>query len=287
VLSLCDRDAGINGAWIVKTVIAIACCFAAVAPVAAQSDSNLRRLTTRSDVFGWEGVGRVDLGDGGFCTGVLLRPDIVLTAGHCLYDPDTGERNDPTKIVFKSGLRDGKSVAERKVAHAVTHPDYQYTGDDAALKVRYDVALLQLDSPIPAAMAAPYLVQSFDGLGGEVAVVSYARGREKALSQQRHCGVLGRRDGLISFSCDVTFGSSGAPVFDMSGRRARIVSIISSGGHYNGEKVSFGMELPVLVSDLYSAFQTGQGVLPVKTITSRRLQVGGGARSGGAKFVRP
>ncbi|WP_428539522.1 trypsin-like serine peptidase [Profundibacter sp.] len=232
-------------------------------------------------------MGRVDIGSDGFCTGVLLRPDIVLTAGHCLFDPETGKRNDPTGIVFKAGFSDGKSVAERKVARAVVHPDYKYQGEDKALQVRYDVALLQLSSPIPAATAAPYLVQSFSGLGDEVAVVSYAIGRKKALSKQRHCGVLGRRDGLIVFSCDVTFGSSGAPVFDMSGNRARIVSIICSGGHYDGQKVTFGMELPALVSDMFTAFRTGQGVLPVKSIKPRRLQVGSDTRSSGAKFVRP
>jgi len=267
------------------TVFAILC--AVSIPAVAQDDSGLRRLTTRSDVFGWEAVGRVDIGSTGFCTGVLLRPDIVLTAGHCLFSPETGERNDPTSIVFRSGLRDGKSVVERKVARGVVHPEYQYQGNDGLQQIRYDIALLQLASPIPAATAAPYLIQSFSGLGDEVAVVSYALGRENALSQQRRCGVLGRRDGLIAFSCDVTFGSSGAPVFDMSGDRGRIVSIISSGGQYDGERVSFGMELPVLVNDLYTAFRTGKGVLPVEPITARRLQAGSGTRSGGAKFVRP
>jgi len=288
VRNLSARNAGINGiTGLLKYAVVLTCFFAALAPAVAQSDSSLRRLTTRSDVFGWEAVGRVDIGSDGFCTGVLLRPDIVLTAGHCLFDAKTGARNDPTTIVFKSGLRDGKSVAEGKVVRAVVHPEYKYRGEDKALQVRYDVALLQLSSPIPAATAAPYLIQSFSGLGDKVAVVSYARGREKALSKQRHCGVLGRRDGLIVFSCDVTFGSSGAPVFDMSGNRARIVSIISSGGHYDGQKVSFGMELPDLVSDMFTAFRTGNGVLPVETTTPRRLQVGAGIRSGSAKFVRP
>jgi len=286
VQNLSVRSVGIKTGRLAGYVAAIAGLLAVFAPVVVQADSGLRRLTTRADVFGWEAVGRVDIGSEGFCTGVLLRPDIVLTAAHCLFE-ETGERNDPTSIVFRSGLRDGKSVAERKVARAVVHPAYDYQGEDKALQVRYDVALLQLSSPIPAATAAPYLVQSFDGLGGEVAVVSYARGREEALSQQRSCRVLGRRDGLIVFSCDVTFGSSGAPVFDMSGNRARIVSIISSVGRYNGQKVSFGMELPALVSDLYTAFRTGQGVLPVKSVTPRRLQVGSGTRGGGAKFVRP
>lgn len=261
-------------------------CSVSVSAV-AQDDSGLRRLTTRSDVFGWEAVGRVDIGSTKYCTGVLLRPDIVLTAGHCLFDHETGARIDPTSIVFKAGLRDGKSIAKRNVARAVVHPNYQDQGGDKVQNVRHDVALLQLGSPIPAAVAAPFPIQSFAGLGSEVAVVSYARGREEALSQQRRCGVRGRRDGVIVFSCDVYFGSSGAPVFDMSGDRARIVSIISGGSMGDGEDISVGMELPALVNDLYTAFRTGEGVLPAKSVTARRLQAGSGARSGGAKFVRP
>lgn len=253
----------------------------------AQDDSGLRRLTLRSDTLGWEAVGRVDIETNGFCTGVLLRPDIVLTAAHCLMDSDSGARRDPTEMTFKAGLRDGKPVAVRKIARAVIHPGYTSGDSDLRRRTRFDVALLQLSEPIPAALAAPFLLQSFAGLGREVSVVSYARGRAETLSWQKKCSVIGRQNGLIAFTCDVDFGSSGAPVFDRSGSRARIVSIISGGHRGDDGTVSVGMELSKLVPEMFAALQSGKGVFPAKSIPSSGLQLGGNARENGAKFVRP
>jgi protease YdgD len=146
---------------------------------------------------------------------------------------------------------------------------------------------LQLSEPIPAALAAPFKIQSFSGLGREVSVVSYAQGRSKALSWQKNCGVIGRQGGLIAFSCDVHFGSSGAPVFDRSDGRARIISIISSGSRDDNGTVSLGMELSRLVPELFAALRSGRGVFPTISINAKRLRVGSDARTSGARFLRP
>lgn len=270
-----------------KSAAITAFLFASLTLPAPAEDTGLRRLALRSDTLGWEAVGRVDIGNSGYCTGVLVRPDVVLTAGHCLFEKGSGARRDPTMITFNAGMRDGKAVATRNVLRAVVHPDYSIKASDNFQRIRNDVALLQLSEPIPAALAPPFTIQSFSGLGDEVSVVSYAQGRSKALSWQKECGVLGRQDGLIAFSCDVYFGSSGAPVFDRSGGRARIVSIISSGRRDEEGSVSLGMDLSNLVPELIAALRSGRGVFPTARLTAKRLQVGGNARTNGAKFLRP
>lgn len=256
-------------------------------PVLGQSNG-LKRLTLRQDLFGFEAVGRLELGGRGFCTGVLIAPDLVLTAGHCLARVSLGEI-EITKLQFRAGLRDGASIAERGVKRAVVHPGYRIGGEVNSENVRHDVALIELDQPIASGIAASFRVDRLPQGKEEVSVVSYARGRSEALSRQARCQVVGRYIDLFVFDCDVTFGASGAPVFSRVGDRARIVSLISSGTSGDGERLAYGMELPELVDDLKRALRNGRGVLLANGVSRPAATIRRTApvSAPGAKFVRP
>ena len=94
----------------------------------------------------------------------------------------------------------------------------------------------------------------------------------------------------MGFDCAGEPGSSGAPIFDMSGHAPRIVSMISSIGRYRGRRIIYGMELPAVVRDLKAALRSGRGVWPAEVLpAAERLAKSPGSRreAGGARFLRP
>ncbi|MCP4638892.1 MAG: trypsin-like serine protease, partial [bacterium] len=87
---------------------------------------------------------------GGMCSGTLIHPRVVLSAGHCvkLYDASTGTVRDFTDNPNRVSIRTGTSMFDAdRVARAteiVTHPTWDgELGTDAA-----DLSLIHLDTAL-------------------------------------------------------------------------------------------------------------------------------------------
>ncbi|NSY37803.1 serine protease [Leisingera sp. ANG59] len=254
----------------------------AYAASAMAQGTGLRRLTDRDDLFGWEAVGRLELNGQGYCTGTLIAPELVLTAAHCVYDKNNGLR-PAGQIRFRAGLRDGVAVADRQALQIAAHPGYDPRRRLNMENIRHDVALIRLAEPIPSSQAAAFALHSGKEYGSGISVTSYGQGRAEALSRQRECNLMGEHKGVLMIDCNVTFGSSGAPVFSQAGGRGRILALVSGGGNFQGEKVAFGMKLPERVAELKAQLRRNPVALPDRRI--KRIRVGSGTSAGGAKFV--
>ncbi|MCX7889851.1 MAG: trypsin-like serine protease [Rhodobacteraceae bacterium] len=268
------------------SAILVAICAAGSAQAKDSHDGTMTTLVTADETRGWEGVGRLNMGKSGFCTASLISPTFVLTAAHCLFDKTTGAAYDPGSMEFLAGWRNGRAVAYRGIRRAIPHPDYVYEGPDKMDRVAYDLAILELDQPIRLPSIKPFKTDHDPHEGDAVGVVSYALDRSEAPSLQKNCHVLERQTDVLVLSCNVNFGSSGAPIFALDGDEPRIVSVVSAKAEMGDDVVALGtaMEEPLAVL-MQEVGKDTAGYRRVKPAVSTLMSTA--PVSGGAKFLKP
>ncbi len=252
----------------------------------AEGDSPLKLLRTGDDSRGWEAVGRLNIDDRAMCTGTLIAPDLVLTAAHCLFDRDTGKRIPASRIEFLAGWRNGWATAREWGKRAAILPDYVFDPHQSPVRVQHDIALLRLSRPIRKTSITPFATAGRPAKWDKVEVVSYARDRAQSPSLQESCRVLARQSGTLILSCDVDFGSSGAPVFVRKDGVPRVALVISAKAEVGQRKVSLAAavedRLELLMQQIEAAPPVRNG-LPVVHRPGYDRRTG----TGGARFIRP
>jgi len=111
------------------------------APVGPQTDSLGLGIVGGDETSGWPAVAAymVNGGAGGMCTATLVRPDVMLTAAHCVDESTMWDM-----VVFAPDIYDSNSNNTYDVAQAIAHPNYFHSDT----QIRNDMAVLLMQDKV-------------------------------------------------------------------------------------------------------------------------------------------
>lgn len=151
-------------------------------------------------------------GRAGFCSGVVVAPNIVLTAAHCVAAPGA------TRVHFRDAR--GAPVL-LPVARVARHPEYR--ADAVAARAKsVDLALVETAEPLPSSFSATALGEAAGAIGATFEIAGFGMTRQGEPSSSGHLrsarlvlreplsNVLLWLDGGGAGACT---GDSGGPVF--------------------------------------------------------------------------
>lgn len=251
----------------------------------ANGHGNVRALTAGTEAQIWRAVGRLDTG-ASFCSATLIRDNLVLTAAHCVFHPQTSRPFAAEDLTFLAGLRHGRAEAVRSVRRIMVLPDYRPEQGPDFEMIGRDIALLELAMPISMAAISPISTAQTAWREDRVTVVSYGRERAEYASIEEGCEILDRQGSVRSLSCQVVSGASGSPVLRVNQGRAEVVAVMSASAQSRSGDISLAVTLDAHLATLMAQYQGAptRSVGGSTTFINRDTD----ARDGiGARFIRP
>ncbi|MFO1114730.1 MAG: trypsin-like serine protease [Beijerinckiaceae bacterium] len=148
-------------------------------------------------------------GSAGFCSGVVVAPNIVLTAAHCVAAPTA------TRVHFRDSS--GAPVL-LTVARVARHPEYR--ADAVAARAKsVDLALVETSEPLPSSFAAISLGEAPGTVGAVFKVAGFGMTRQGEASSSGHLrsALLTLREPLSKVLLWLEGGGAGACTGDSGG----------------------------------------------------------------------
>jgi len=160
----------------------------------------------------WSSIVRLQIPGVSRCTGVLIAPDLVATAAHCLWGRRLGHFAPASAIHILAGYADGAFTAHRVAASVAMTPGYDPEGPAGAGS---DIAVVTLAAALP----GPAL-SLWDGPvppGTPVMLAGYGQDRAERLMADTGCTARSYGEGpdaqpILIHTCAGTRGTSGGPL---------------------------------------------------------------------------
>ena len=117
-------------------------------PPAAAAPSLGGRMIADAQEYPWSALGRVNLAGQGFCTGILIGPQQVLTQARCLYDGRDGRWFQPQELHFIAAYQQDNFLADSRIADFTVAPGFNPQGGVSLANITNNWALITLGEPI-------------------------------------------------------------------------------------------------------------------------------------------